>query len=47
VTDDDEADISLRLQIRRRWRQYAYQVDFTCQLITAVVLVVVYVAYMK
>ena len=47
VTDDDEADISLRLQIRRRWRQYADQVDFTCQLITVVALVAVYIAYFK
>ena len=45
VTDDDEADI--RLQIRREWRQCAYQLDFTCQLITVVALVAVYITYFK
>jgi hypothetical protein len=45
VTDDDETD--MRLQIRREWRQYAYQVDFTFQLITAIALVAVYIAYFK
>jgi hypothetical protein len=45
VTDDDEADILL--QIRREWRQYAYQFDFTCKLITVVALVAVYITYFK
>jgi hypothetical protein len=45
VTDDNETD--MRLQIRREWRQYADQVDFTCQLITVVALVAVYIAYFK
>ena len=45
VTDDDEADI--RLLIRREWRQCAYQLDFTCQLITVVALVAVYITYFK
>jgi hypothetical protein len=45
VTDDDEADILL--QIRREWRQYASQFDFTCKLITVVALVAVYITYFK
>ena len=45
VTDDDEADILL--QIRREWRQYAYQFDFTCKLITVVALVAFYITYFK
>jgi len=45
VTDNDETD--MRLQIQREWRQYACQVDFTCQLITVVALVAVYITYFK